>query len=203
MTVQAVIFDIGGVLVSETDWSPLLAWAARLGLSTDEMGARLGAVDRERRATTGHLTEDDMRAGWSRELGLDAEQTEAFVQDVWDLYCGEPDRVMIEFARSLRPTYRTGLLSNAVDGARREESRRYGLDTLTDDLVYSHEVHLAKPDPAIYHLACQRLAVAPDEVVFIDDLPENVDAAAALGMHAFLHAGDTATTIARIRALAP
>lgn len=203
MAIRAVIFDIGGVLVSESDWSHLLRWAATLGMSTDDLGARLGAVDREGRATTGDLTETEMRAGWSRELGLDAEQTDAFVRDVWDLYCGVPDRAMIEFARSLRPAYRTGLLSNAVDGARREESRRYGLDTLTDDLVYSHEVHLAKPDPAIYHLACERLEVEPGEAVFVDDRPENVDAAAGLGMHAFLHADDTAATIALVRALAP
>ncbi|MGH3745350.1 MAG: HAD-IA family hydrolase, partial [Mycobacteriales bacterium] len=73
----------------------------------------------------------------------------------------------------------------------------------TDDLVYSHEVHLAKPDPAIYHLACERLEVEPGEVVFVDDRPENVDAAAGLGMHAFLHADDTSATIALVRALAP
>lgn len=203
MHVQAVIFDIGGVLVSESDWSTLLQWAPRLGLSTEDLGARLGAVDREGHATTGHVTEADLRAGWSRELGLDADQTDAFLRDVWDLYCGVPDRAMIDFVRSLRPAYRTGLLSNAVDGARREESRRYGLDTLTDDLVYSHEVHLAKPDPAIYHLACARLGVEPAGTVFVDDRPENVDAATRLGMHAFLHAGDTTSTIARVRALAP
>lgn len=199
--VGAVIFDIGGVLVSESDWSPLLRWASVLGLSTEELGSRLAAVDVDGRAATGHVTESELREGWSRELGLDAEQTEAFVRDVWDLYCGEPDEAMIGFVRSLRPAYRTGLLSNAVDGARREESRRYGFDALTDDLVYSHEVHLAKPDPAVYLLACDRLGVAPEETVFVDDLPENVAAAADLGIHALHHVGDTGATIARVRAL--
>lgn len=172
-------------------------------MSRDDLGARLGAVDARGRATTGHLTEAEMRAGWSRELGLDTEQTDAFVRDVWDLYCGVPDQTMIDFVRSLRPAYRTGLLSNAVDGARREESKRYGLDTLADDLVYSHEVHLAKPDPAIYLLACERLNVMPPESVFVDDRPENVSAAADLGIHAILHVDDTAATIARVSTLAP
>lgn len=110
---------------------------------------------------------------------------------------------MIEFVRSLRPAYRTGLLSNAIDGARREESRRCGFDTLTDDLVYSHEAHLAKPDPAIYRLACERLGVEPAQTVFVDDRLENVAAAVDLGMHGFLNVDDTAATIARVRALAP
>lgn len=199
--IRAVIFDIGGVLVSESDWSTLLRWAAILGVSPDELGARLGGVDAGGRATTGRFTEPEMRRWWSEQLGLEAEQSDAFAHDVWDLYCGNPDHTMIDFARSLRPTYRTGLLSNAIDGARREESSRYGFDTLTDDLVYSHEVHLAKPDPAIYHLACERLGVQPEDVVFVDDRPENVAAAADLGMHAFLHADDTDATIARVRAL--
>lgn len=199
--IRAVIFDIGGVLVSESDWSPLLRWASRLGIGTDELGARLAAVDEGGRVTTGEVTEADLRAGWSRALGLDAKQTDAFVRDVWDLYCGTPDEEMIAFVRSLRPAYRTGLLSNAAAGARREESRRYGFDTLTDDLVYSHEVHLAKPDPAIYLLACERLSVLPEEAVFVDDLPENAAAAADLGMHALHHVRDTGATIASIRDL--
>lgn len=203
MGIRAVIFDIGGVLVSESDWSPLLRWASTLGMSADGLGARLGAVDRAGHATTGRLPEAEMRARWSRELGLDDQQTDAFVRDVWDLYCGVPDHTMIDFARSLRPAYRTGLLSNAVDGARREESSRYGFDTLTDDLVYSHEVHLAKPDPAIYLLACERLGIELGQAVFVDDRPENVHAAVELGMHALLHADDTAATIARVRDLAP
>lgn len=51
--IAAVIFDIGGVLVSESDWSTLLRWAAILGVSTDELGARLAGVDVGGRATTG------------------------------------------------------------------------------------------------------------------------------------------------------
>jgi hypothetical protein len=77
--------------------------------------------------------------------------------------------------------------------ARREESRRYDLPSLVDDVVYSHEVGLAKPDPAAYLLSCARLGVEPAEAVFVDDVPVNVDAAAELGLQALLHrtAGDT------------
>lgn len=53
--------------------------------------------------------------------------------------------------------------------------------------VYSHEVGLAKPDPAIFLLTCDRLGVEPSEVVFVDNLPANVATAREVGMAAVLH----------------
>jgi glucose-1-phosphatase len=91
-------------------------------------------------------------------------------------------------------------VSNSVDGARREETRRYAFPDLVNDIIYSHEVGLAKPDPAIYELACERLGVKPPEAAFVDDVPANVDGAAAVGLHAVLHES-TATTIRAISEL--
>ncbi len=69
-----------------------------------------------------------------------------------------------------------------------------------NEIVYSHEVGLAKPDPAIFRLTCERLSVEPEQVVFVDDLPVNVESAARLGMQALLHV-ETAETIASLHAL--
>ena len=49
---------------------------------------------------------------------------------------------------------------------------------------------MAKPEPAIFHLASERLGVAPGECVFVDDLDENVDAARGVGMRAVLYRVD-------------
>jgi putative hydrolase of the HAD superfamily len=120
--------------------------------------------------------------------------------DVWDWYCGELDTELRAYVRGLRPRFKVGVLSNSADGARREESRRYSLPSLVDDVVYSHEVGLAKPDPAIFRLACARLRVSPSEAVFVDDVPANVQAAADVGLRSVLHR-DTAATIAALDAL--
>ena len=53
-----------------------------------------------------------------------------------------------------------------------------------DVTIVSGLVGMMKPDPAIYHLTLQRLGVAPHEAVFVDDMPENVRGATAVGMHA-------------------
>ena len=49
------------------------------------------------------------------------------------------------------------------------------------DIIYTCEVGLAKPDPRVYRLLCDQLAVSPREVVFLDDRPENVKGACELG----------------------
>jgi putative hydrolase of the HAD superfamily len=94
---------------------------------------------------------------------------------------------------------RTAILSNSFVGAREKEHEAYGFTDLVDDIVYSHEVGLSKPDAAVYALTCDRLGVAPDEVVFVDDVAVNVAAARALGMAGVLFT-DTASTIAAVRA---
>jgi 2-haloacid dehalogenase len=54
------------------------------------------------------------------------------------------------------------------------------------DIVVSGEVKLLKPDPAIYFLALDRFGLNPREALFVDDRAINVEAAAAVGMHAHL-----------------
>jgi 2-haloacid dehalogenase/putative hydrolase of the HAD superfamily len=49
--------------------------------------------------------------------------------------------------------------------------------------VISGREGVIKPDPAIFHLACERFGLAPGEALFIDDGAHNTDAARALGFH--------------------
>ena len=73
------------------------------------------------------------------------------------------------------------------------------LGDLCDLIVYSHEEDLQKPDPRIFLLACERLGIQPDEMIFLDDVQEAVDAARSLGIHGFQFR-DTAQAIADIEA---
>ena len=50
-----------------------------------------------------------------------------------------------------------------------------------DDGVFSSRVRMMKPQPAIFHEAARRFAVAPADLLFIDDVAHNVAAARALG----------------------
>jgi putative hydrolase of the HAD superfamily len=56
---------------------------------------------------------------------------------------------------------------------------------------------MAKPDARLYHLAAARLSVRPEEAIFVDDEPRNVEAARAVGMPA-VHFRDSAQAITEI-----
>ncbi len=188
MTIKAVAFDIGGVLERVGDVDVWLGrWRERLGMSRTDFESRVGRVDPRGLIGTGGLSESQFRKGYMEALGLNETQADEFITAMWDWYCGELDTELVEFARGLRPAYLTGIISNSADGARREEQARYGFEQLVDDIVYSHEVGVAKPDPRIYELACARLGVEPAELVFLDDVQHCVDGAAAIGIHALVH----------------
>lgn len=72
-------------------------------------------------------------------------------------------------------------LSNMPVRFARLLERRHNLANWFEGGVFSGDVHLAKPEPAIYQLLQQRYALEPSRTIFIDDLQANVDAATALG----------------------
>lgn len=71
---------------------------------------------------------------------------------------------------------------------------------LFDDIVISGAVKLVKPDPRLFHLALDRWQVRAEDAVFIDDMPDNVAAAQALGLTAIQFTGADDLR-ARLRAL--
>jgi putative hydrolase of the HAD superfamily len=184
--ILAVVFDIGGVLERVDDPDQVIGrkWRARLGLTEADYAASIGSVDPGRLNQVGQMSEVEYRQRCMAALGLDSGQADEFMADMWDWYCGELDVELHAFARSLRPRLRTAILSNSGDGARREEQARYGFEDDFDPIIYSHEVGLAKPDPAIYELTWTRIGVAPEEMIFIDDTQGHLDAASRLGIHA-------------------
>src|SRR6266511_579138 len=195
---RAIVFDIGGVLEITPRLGVLQRWEARLGLPAGEVRSRL--VSLFRAGEIGAVTEEAVHAGVGAALGLDEGKVNAFMDDIWTEYLGTPNVELIRYFRSLRPRYRTALLSNSFVGARRKEQERYGFEEMADLIVYSHEVGMSKPDRRIYELTCDRLAVRPDEAIFLDDVAECVDAAREVGMRAIL-LRDNAQAIADIEAL--
>jgi putative hydrolase of the HAD superfamily len=200
MAIQAVVFDIGGVLeVTPRDARAVSeAWESRLGLPQGELDQRMADVWHG--GGIGTVSEQEVHRALTERLGLDARQLTDFLADLWREYLGTANTELIDYARRLRPRYRTGILSNSFVGAREREQAAYGLADLVDDIIYSHECGLSKPDPAIYALACQRLAVEPAQMVLLDDFGPCVEGARKAGIHAVLYR-DNAQAIRDIETL--
>lgn len=108
-----------------------------------------------------------------------------------------PDPAMVELVRKARAAgLHTALLSNSWG----EGYPRDLLIELFDTVVISGRIGLRKPDERIYHHTLGQIGVPAGRAVFFDDAPVNVEAAQAIGMHAFRHttADDTRTNLATL-----
>ncbi len=195
MAIEAVVFDIGGVLelTPPTRWQD--RWAASLGMSVFELEARLGPVWTA--GEIGAVSCDEVERHVAQSLGLDVEPLGRFMADVWSEYLGTLNEDLATYFAALRPRYRTGLLSNSFVGAREREQLAYGLADMCDVIVYSHEEGTKKPDPAIYKTVCARLDTSPRKVAFLDDCEVGVEGARRIGMTA-IRFTDTEQTIAEL-----
>jgi putative hydrolase of the HAD superfamily len=198
MTIRAVVFDIGGVLeiTPLTGWQE--RWETKLGLKPGELDARLRSVWIDGSAGKISLLEVEKQVGAS--LGLDQAQIDAFMHDLWEEYVGTLNVELANYFASLRPRYKTAILSNSFAGAREKEQELYHFAEMCDLLIYSHEEGIKKPDRRIYELTCERLGVQPAEMVFLDDVEASVTAARELGIRA-IRFKDTAQAIAGVQAL--
>ncbi len=201
MAIRAVVFDIGGVLeldVIELVDSDLDArWEQQLGLQAGELDRRMKPIWQA--GSLGECTEEDVYQEMGKCLGMNQEQVEEYMREMWDWYCGRLNVPMADFFRSLRPRYQTAILSNSFVGARREEQQRYHFEEMCDLIIYTHEEGIAKPDPRIYELTCKRLGVQPTQMLFLDDNQQNIAAAHALGIHT-IHCSETEQAIADVQA---
>ena len=88
----------------------------------------------------------------------------------------------IALAAMLRPHYPLAIISNTNDAHIIHAEEKYSFFSLFHARIYSHQVKLAKPDPAIYHTALKALGgIDPLEALFIDDLEANVLGASKIG----------------------
>jgi putative hydrolase of the HAD superfamily len=179
--IQAVFWDLGGVISRTEDRSSRAAWEARLGLPPGELDQIVFAGEMGRKAAVGQAGAADVWAWVAERLGLDPEQRENLRKDFWR---GEVlDLELVGYIRGLRANYRTGLISNAWREIRQDIENEWRIADAFNDLIISAEVGLAKPDPRIYQLALKGLGVEASQAIFVDDFIENLEAASALGMH--------------------
>jgi epoxide hydrolase-like predicted phosphatase len=175
-----VFFDIGGVLVRTENHDKRHEWEARLGVPREYLPRLVFDSEIAARAMTGEVPESEMWASVGRKLGLPDDQVQEFQRD---FFAGERfDIELAQFIHSLRSHVKVGIISNAWSDARRVLDRKFNLGSYADDIIYSAEVKLAKPDARIFQLALERLGVRAEEAVFVDDVLENVQAAQSLGM---------------------
>jgi epoxide hydrolase-like predicted phosphatase len=182
MPIHAVIFDIGGVLLSYVGEDPMDRWDADLGFPKGGILASLEGSGLAEIGGKGQLREQEFWPRVGSHLALDEQRLRAFVYDLWSGY--ELNQELASFLNTLRSRYKTATLSNDWPGARQYNNSRYQLSEAVhvDAMIYSDEAGLLKPDERLFQHVCERLEVRPEEAIFLDDRVGHVEGAKRLGM---------------------
>ncbi|GAA5511522.1 D-ribitol-5-phosphate phosphatase [Deinococcus carri] len=180
MTIRAVFWDIGGVLLTNGwDREQRAGLVARFGLDAEDFAERhklaVPELERGRMSLAEYLdqtifhtprafTPEEFRAAMEAE--------------------SQPQAEALALARDLGQRHRMYALNNEGRDLNEYRVRTYGLDGFLLAFFTSCYLGLLKPNPAMYRLALDLAHVRPDEAVMIDDRPQNAEAARSVGMHA-------------------
>ena len=212
--IEAVIFDYGGVL-STTPFVGLAEFEARMGYPEKALARLLFGRGASSQGPTESIPDHDWHLLETGRLTLDefhdrlvARSEDALGQrldlGVYSQFLKElgvgVHWMMVHRVRELRAEgYRTAILTNNIKEWGPFWKGSIPID-LFDLVVDSCEVGLRKPDPAIFRLTCERLGVAPEAAVFLDDTRIHVESARKVGLHAVLVA-DPLEALAELDAL--
>ena len=175
---------MGGVILRSEDWTPRRELASQYGMTLEEIHDLVFDSDSGRMATLGKIEE---QAHWKTigdKLHLGPETLIQFQEKFW---AGDRlDYELADFIRKLKPSFTTGLLSNAWTNARHVLTTSKPCIDAFHVAVFSCEVGLMKPDPAIYKTILRLCSTEPEEAIFVDDFAINIEAANNLGIHGIL-----------------
>lgn len=168
--IKALIFDCFGVFYID----PVFAYM-RDPATPSEKAEALHSLDKQ--AAVGALNKQDFVTQAAQLLGITEDEVERrFFQG------SERNEPLMELVKELRGKYKVAMLSNIggdmMDGFFTPEERQRFFDVV----ILSGEVRLAKPDRAIFELACERLGVELNETIMIDDTQTTCDIVKAFGM---------------------
>lgn len=184
MSIHAIIWDVGGVLVRTEDWAPRDNLANRLGLTRQELNDLVFGTPENAAAQLGEITHEEHWDKFRKTLQISVEEVKQLEQE---FFAGDKlDVDLVDFIRALKKNYHIVLLSNALSNLRIAITNEWKIDDAFHQIIISAEVGMMKPDEAIYELTLERMGFEPYETVFIDDFPRNIEGARQVGMHTIL-----------------
>ena len=186
--IRAVIFDFGGVFTS-SPFEAFKRYERERGFP-ENLIRRINSTDhlenawaRFERAEVDLDGFDTAFAAEAKVLGYDLPG-----RDVIPLLSGDVRPEMVEALRRIKTKFKTGCITNnvpsmqAIGADRPDNLYRREIVEMFDEMIESSKLGIRKPDPRIYEMMCEKLSVAPEECVYLDDLGGNLKPARAMGM---------------------
>jgi len=180
-SVKLVIFDLGGVVFLHSFDHALNLWSARSGVPFDDLKARYSHDGAYALHETNHISIAEYKDHVCRALGMELSQ-EDFIEG-WNAIFEDEVPGVREVVERLRLSRPVVVLSNTNHTHCQFIQAKFA-DVLAkfDRVFYSHEIRARKPDPASYQTVLGAFGVTPDQALFLDDLPQNIEGARVAGL---------------------
>jgi putative hydrolase of the HAD superfamily len=183
MSVEALLFDLGGVVI-EIDFGLAFArWAAASGTPAETIRARFSFDDAYERHERGEITAADYFSALRSSLQIDVSDAELAAG--WNaIYLNEAPgiRAFLRRAADRLPLY---AFTNSNPTHQAFWTVRYADVLMSFRKVFvSSEMGLRKPERAAFEAIASAIDVPLDRILFFDDTRANVEGARAIGMPA-------------------
>ena len=198
--IKNIVFDLGGVLV-DLDFKNAINGLQQAGFAN--VKEQLQAFDQDgifKKFELGEIDSDQFRTAIRENSTVTL--TDEEVDTLWNSMLLEVPRKKLELILDLRSKYMVYLLSNTNaihwDYVCKNafNYRGFRVNDYFEETFLSYEMHLAKPDKAIFEKVLEEANLLPEETLFIDDSEANCKAAEELGIHAHhYHIGDDLSKI--------
>ncbi|MBO0948924.1 HAD family hydrolase [Fibrella forsythiae] len=189
-----IIFDLGDVIIPIDLRAPLRNFAQLANRTEAEMEALWKQHGIWKQYETGLVDDEAFRAAVRSLVRDESDEPDRWADEIidtaWNSVLLDLPVERIERIQSLKGKYRLFLLSNTNAIHIREVDNRLAelgqpsLESLFDQVYYSHIVRMLKPNPDIYGYVLEQANLEPSETLFLDDNLLNIQAAAALGIRA-------------------
>ena len=198
--IRNIVFDLGGVLV-DLDFKAAINGLQQAGFAN--VKEQLLAFDHEgifKKFELGEMTADEFRTAIRENSTVTL--TDEEVDGLWNAMLLEIPREKLELILELRGKYMVYLLSNTNSihwdyvCKNAFNYRGFRVNDYFEETFLSYEMHLAKPNKAIFEKVLHDANLLPEETLFIDDSEANCKAAEEVGIHAYhYHIGDDLSKI--------
>lgn len=184
--IEAILFDLGGVLIELAGVERMLAWSPSLG-TTEELWRRWLGSPAVRAYETGRTGRDAFADGIIEEFGLPVGRDAFLAEFAWWPRALHPGARGLLAA--LAPRYTLASLSNTNELHWARFERDWSLPSMFHRNFPSYAVGKLKPDADYFEHVLDELRIDPSQALFVDDNRINVDAARAVGLNARLVPG--------------
>ena len=193
--IKNIVFDLGGVLV-DLDFKAAINGLQKAGFANvKEQLQTLHQGGIFQKFELGEMSADEFRTAIRENSTV--ELTDEEVDNLWNAMLLEIPREKLELILDLRGKYMVYLLSNTNSihwdyvCKNAFNYRGFRVNDYFEETFLSYEMHLVKPDKAIFEKVLQDANLLPEETLFIDDSEANCKAAEEVGIHAHhYHIGD-------------